>query len=98
MTVLFDIESAPKDGTWIRLWRGECPGPGVWQPEVIGRWYEYRPEVGEDGAAYGTWAWPDEFYDPYFGVDHANQLIEQGHCYEDNVNFTHWAPLLDVPD
>lgn len=77
-----DITSAPKDGTWILLWRRPTTF-GNWDSIVLGRW--------SDGAS--AWCWPDTDYFPFtdYGLVEANYLVEIGNCYEDRKNFTHWS-------
>lgn len=84
------IETAPRDGTWIMAWRPPCDGG--WEPLVIVRWHE-----DEDGE--GSWAWPDEAYDPYSekGRTLAEGALDDGDCYWDNEHFTHWMPLPAAP-
>ncbi len=83
------IETAPKGGAWIRLWRGPAEY-GTQQPEVIARWFEF-----EDGEA--GWCWPTDIYDPYFNLEEAEESIEAGDYYESD-EFTHWMPLPMPPN
>jgi len=80
------IETAPKDGTWVRLYRPKTDF-GVWDRAITGRWSEV------DAA----WVWPCETFDEYDGLDRADGLIENGGFWEDGENFTHWMPLPDPP-
>ena len=80
------IETAPRDGTWIMLWRNAAK-IGTWMPVVIARW------DSEEEA----FSWPDDIYDPYHDLDGANRMIDEGRCFSDLRNFTHWAPMLDKP-
>ena len=81
------IESAPKDGAWIQLWRTPEPeeSPASSTPLVIGRWSD------EEEA----FVWPDDpFYDPFtaHGKESADRMVEALRTYLSN-EFTHWAPL-----
>lgn len=41
MTNWQPIETAPRDGSWILLWRGAHPdGSGIWEPMIIGCWFQ----------------------------------------------------------
>lgn len=89
------IESAPRDGTWIALWRDPPQVRGVRSdPMVLARWFEFDDD--EPGAA---WCWPDGPYDPFtpFGIAIANREIDSGDCYEAADGFTHWQPLPEPP-
>ncbi len=84
------INTAPRDGTWILLWRGKAER-GEWEPMIIGRAWDY------DGDGTGlTWAWPDDVYDPFTpeGRKRAEEIIAEGYCDE---SFTHWMPLPAPP-
>lgn len=86
-----DIDTAPRDGTWIELWRGPVTGPGAWSPLIVARWWEF------DGV-YATWAWPDESaVDPWHDPDGAIEYLERGDCYDSTEHFTHWRPLSTPP-
>jgi hypothetical protein len=87
------IATAPKDGTWIELWRGPVDGPGIWSPLVIGRWWEFDDGSGAYDA---TWAWPDDVYDPWHDRATADAYLERGDCF-DSDGFTHWRPLTAPP-
>lgn len=87
------IETAPRDGSWVLLWRGESTY-GRWTPIVIGRWLE-----DEDSPA---WVWPIEVFDPYTddGRAEAEADIENGDHFESaegQGGFTHWMPLPEPP-
>lgn len=90
------IATAPKDGTWVRLWRGQCK-LGKWNPEIIGRWFDFE-EPNHFGVS-AAWAWPDSPYDAFHtnGIAEANRDIERGDCFEDAKSFTHWKPLPEAP-
>jgi len=85
------IETAPKDGTWVRLWR-EPDSLFIASPEIIAVWREFG------GNEEAVWVWPTEMYDPYTesGRDRAMAEIEAGDFYEDD-SFTHWMPLPTPP-
>lgn len=87
------IETAPRNGDWIELWR---PGPdndgGIsWSPLIVGRWYE--------GDGDGLWCWPEDTYEVYsaHGRRSADAAVEDGDCFEDD-KFTHWRPLTPAPE
>ena len=81
------IESAPKDGTWMQLWRTPEPekSPMDSTPLVIGRWSDEEE----------SFVWPDDqCYDPFteHGKAKADQMVESMQTYASN-EFTHWKPL-----
>ena len=80
------IETAPKDGTWIELWRTPTDF-GRMSPFVIARW---------DGTE-SMFVWP-EFCDPFtkYGRDKADADIAEGDCYGSD-DFTHWRALSSPP-
>ncbi len=82
------IETAPMDGTWVRLWR-EPETIGNASPEIIAV-YNAPTEYVSDGV----WMWPTDMYDPYTerGRLLALEDIKNGDFYEDD-SFTHWMPL-----
>lgn len=84
------IETAPKDGSWIHLWR-ESTEFGRWSPLVTARWHEF-----EDGDE--CWVWPDWPFDPYTeeGRAEADELIALGGYFE-STEFRHWRPLSPSP-
>jgi hypothetical protein len=84
------IETAPKDGSWVQLWRAPAEF-GTRAPLIFGRWHGF-----DDGDA--AWVWPDEVYDPFSdeGRDDADGLIDRGDFYE-ATDFTHWMPLPAPP-
>lgn len=88
------IETAPKDGTWIMLWRAPAKEGEGWtaDPLVIARWYE--DEFGD-----AEWTWPDDPFDPFtpHGIAHANEAVESGASWGEE-NFTHWIPLPPPPE
>lgn len=86
------IETAPKDGTWVELWRNP-PEFGMWVCLVPARWWTF-----EEGDS--AWAWPDHVYDAYTheGREDAEQAMLSGDCLEDGKNFTHWRPLSAAPE
>jgi hypothetical protein len=83
------IETAPKDGTWVELWRGKSH-IGHWMPKVIGRW---KADVNG-----GVFVWPCDPYDVWHNEEYANSMIDDlGDYYFDEESFTHWKPL-DAPE
>lgn len=86
------IETAPKDGSWIIAWRGECPFEGAWDNPVYVTWHEFD---GDNPA----WVWPSSFYEVYsdLGRAKAENLIIRGNFFEADDEFTHWMPLLEPP-
>lgn len=80
------IETAPKDGTWVELWRTptDC---GRMSPFVIAKW---------DGTE-SMFVWP-EFCDPFtkYGRGKADADIAEGDCYGSD-DFTHWRALSAPP-
>ena len=87
------IETCPKDGTWVELWRDPQADPHgpYWAPLITGRWF-----VFDDGEA--AWAWPDDTYEVHTGRgrSHATNRLEVGDCYE-ALDFSHWRPLSGPP-
>uniref|UniRef100_UPI003D049639 hypothetical protein n=1 Tax=Alcaligenes faecalis TaxID=511 RepID=UPI003D049639 len=86
------IETAPRGGTWVRLWR-EPETIGNASPEIIAV-YNALTEYMSDGV----WMWPTDMYDPYTerGRLLALDKIKNGDFYEDG-SFTHWMPLPPRP-
>lgn len=86
------ISEAPKDGTWVYLWRDVSSYQDA-SPLIIGRWYGF-----EDDDAGPTWMWPTEPYNPFTpeGCERAMMHIESGSFYEDD-SFTHYLPLSSPP-
>lgn len=88
------IETAPKDGTWVELWRKPETEIGISCPLIWGRW----------SKIYDTWIWPDcGVYDPFTerGRESAEEEMSEsdvdgGWFYEDS-EFTHWRPLTEPP-
>jgi hypothetical protein len=79
------IDTAPKDGSWIQLWREPEKRIGDRAPLVFGRWHD----------EYESWVWPDQpHYDPFTerGIERANRDIEAGNAFRTDA-FTHWHPL-----
>ena len=84
-----DMENAPRDGTWVELWRGESK-LGVWSRSVYARW----------DVEIEAWVWPDDTYDcvSEHGREEAERLLEKGDLYEDAENWTHWRPITPPTD
>lgn len=88
------IETAPRNGTWVLLWRGPSRF-GTRDPMVIGC---YCPD--DDGKP--AWVWPKGPFDPFTedGQEEArlnielNDIYEEGECAD---GFTHWMPLPEPP-
>lgn len=84
------IESAPKDGTWIALWRTPESAESCIQSEpfIIARWFD----------EYEEFSWPGEPYDVFtpWGRSIADAFIEDGNPFGTN-DFTHWMPLPQPP-
>lgn len=80
------IETAPKDGTIIQLYRPPAIG-GTWQTRVTAFWH-----VSE---GHGAWVWPDS---DFINIeDEDRDWLDQGDFYEDAKHFTHWMPLPGPP-
>lgn len=83
------IDSAPKDGTWIEMWRPLPTEPGaVWAPMVVARWDTFVE----------AWAWPDQTFEVFteWGQALSDRLIARGDHFGSN-EFTHWRPLTLPP-
>ncbi len=87
------ISTAPKDGTWMMLWRTpeEKGSPMQSEPLIFGRWYE----------EYESFVWPEDPSDLFtpWGLAAANKAVESDDgfgLYESN-HFTHWQPLPAAP-
>lgn len=87
------IETVPKDGSWVELWRSLPVEDGPYfEPLIIARWYTF-----DDGDE--AWAWPDDVFEVWtpHGRQRAEEMMSAGDCYEDAKTFTHWRPLSDPP-
>jgi len=82
------IETAPKDGTWIELYRPPLEQGGIRQTHILAKWH-----VGADDCA--SFCWPDDVYDIVSerGKAMADEDVENGDCYETTENWTHWRPI-----
>jgi len=82
------IESAPRDGSWVQLWRKPETKIGVFAPLVFGRWSE----------AYETWIFVSDHNDIFTdrGKSRAEEEIAKDDFYDDD-SFTHWMPLPQPP-
>jgi hypothetical protein len=80
------IETAPKDGTPIELYRPPTDdgSDSTWQSRVIAMWFD------------DNWVWPDE---PTLGwPDVADtSWLDEGDFWEASDGFTHWRPLPAAP-
>lgn len=76
------IETAPRDGTRVMLWRG-FTAIGSWSEMVIAEWVD------------DAWRWPDHHDNPSTHGDWSEENIADG--YEDAKSFTHWMPLPSPP-
>jgi len=81
------IKTAPRDGTWVDLWR-ETPG-AYGSPRVTARW--------EDDI--DAWVWPDDQCNLWTerGRAKAERMICREENYFDRGSFTHWMPLPEPP-
>lgn len=87
-----DISSAPRDGTWIELYRPKA-FLGTHAPIVIGLWHEFMDEADSSGS----WTWPSGIYDAINDPDGALSQIEDDLEYWYSEEFTHWRPIT-LPD
>lgn len=79
------IDTAPKDGTRVMLWRG-TPTFGDWAEMVIAEWHD------------SEWQWPDG--DGLRGTMSTHGEWTQEHLdngYSSASDFTHWMPLIQGP-
>jgi hypothetical protein len=85
------IATAPKDDTWLMLWRTPEPFGSVMQsdPFIIARWSE----------EYEEFVWPDSPFDPFtpHGRAIANAIVDEGRRIFETDDFTHWMPLPAAP-
>lgn len=92
------IETAPKDGSWIELWRTPSSSDGIyWQPLITGRWWSW--DDGDEPES--AWVWPDDIFDVWtpLGVDRCEASIRNGdYGAARDVDFTHWRPLTNPPE
>ncbi len=82
------IETAPKDGGWIQLWREPLRSFGIRESLVIARWSE--------GVM--AWVWPDSIFDVF--NEHGRKLAEDeigSGSFHWCDQFTHWMPLPAPP-
>lgn len=84
------IETAPKDGALVLLYRPTV-NFGTWQRFVVGRWVE----ESLSGAKVQAFCWHDSV-DP-LDDEAFQQAVEEGETFEDGVNFTHWVPVPPAP-
>jgi len=79
------IESAPKDGTRIQLYRPPAEW-GKWGELVIA---EFRDEA---------WRWPDKDQNPTFYGEWTEDELNEGYAdHNSPCWFTHWRPLPPAP-
>jgi len=77
------IETAPKDGTRVFLWRGYPKFGSCWAEMVAAEWHD------------GEWCWPDPRQNPSVYGDWSYDDLAEG--YAATEKFTHWAHLLPPP-
>ena len=77
------IETAPRDGTRVMLWRGFAD-LGKWSEMVIAEWH------------HGAWCWPDPGKNPTTHGEWTDCDLIEG--YEDAKKPTHWMPLPAPPE
>lgn len=92
MTAWQPIETAPKDGSLVIVYRPP-PSLGVWDRVVLARWFEVYPDTGEPA---GNWFWYSDTGDVWDEAEFEDAIVHDD-AYEAN-NFTHWMPLPDPPD
>lgn len=76
------IETAPKDGTRVMLWRGFI-SHGSWSEMIIAEWHD------------GEWLWPDPRENPSTHGEWTDYDLIDG--YGDASGPTHWMPLPTPP-
>ena len=76
------IETAPKDGTRVMLWRGFI-SHGEWSEMIIAEWHD------------GEWLWPDPRENPSTHGEWTDYDLIDG--YGDASGPTHWMPLPTPP-
>ena len=78
------IETAPKDGTRVLLWRGNAPSCGIWAEMVVAEYHHFK------------WRWPDKADNPSTHGDWSDDEIMDG--FEALECFSHWMPLPKPPE
>lgn len=85
------IESAPRDGSWLALWRPPESEGSIMrsEPLIIARWSD----------EYGEFAWPDSPCDRFtpWGRAIADAIVEDGRRIFATNDFTHWMQLPQPP-
>jgi hypothetical protein len=75
------IETAPRDGTRVMLWRGFTE-IGKWAEMVVAEWHD------------GEWQWPSDDNPSTHGEWTVDDMLN-GYC--SCGDFTHWMPLPNPP-
>lgn len=86
------IETAPRDGSWVWLYRPPS-SLGTWDRIVLARW------VGAfAGYTVNAWCWADSAFDHTRPEEEFLARVAEESVFEDQTNFTHWMPLPAPPE
>lgn len=78
------ISTAPKDGSWIALWRGPAE-IGRRAPFIFGKW----------SVEYKTFIFPVKIVDIFHELEVAEEELLKD--FYDDDSFSHWSELPESP-